>query len=61
MRFLKGVEFMKMVFEVFLVLLLSFVGSYLFCNITGLREVPETTLVTAISLMLFGSAYAYKL
>ena len=52
---------MKMVFEVFLVLLLSFVGSYLFCNITGLREVPETTLVTAISLMLFGSAYAYKL
>ena len=43
---------MKMVFEVFLVFLLAFVGSYLFCNITGLREVPETTLVTAISLML---------
>ena len=52
---------MKMVFEVFVVLMIAFFGSYIFCNVTGLREVPETTLVTAISLMLFDSAYAYKL
>ena len=52
---------MKMVLEVFVVCLLAFVGSYIFCSITGLREVAEITLVTAIALMLFGSAYAYKL
>ena len=52
---------MKMVLEVFVVCLLAFVSSCIFCNITGLREVPETTFVTAISLVIFGSAYTYKL
>ena len=45
MRFLKGVE-------VFVVLMIAFFGSYIFCNITGLKEVAEIALVTAISLML---------
>ncbi len=52
---------MKIVFEVFLVCLLAFVGSYLFCNITGLREVAETTLITAITLVIFYGDYIYKL
>ena len=52
---------MKMVFEVFLVSMLAFVGSYLFCNVTGLREVAETTLITAITLVIFTCAYVYKL
>ena len=52
---------MKMAFEVFLVLLLAFVSSCIFCNITGLREVAETTLITAITLVIFNGAYVYKL
>ena len=52
---------MKMVLEVFAVCLLAFVSSCIFCNITGLREVAETTLITAITLVIFNGAYVYKL
>ena len=41
---------MKMVLEVFVVCLLAFVSSYIFCSITGINEVAETTLITAITI-----------
>lgn len=50
-----------MVLEIFAVCLLAFVGSYIFCSIAGIKEVAETTLVTAIALVLFNGAYVYKL
>ena len=52
---------MKMVLEVFAVCLLAFVSGCIFCDITGLREVAETTLITAITLVIFNVAYVYKL
>ena len=52
---------MKRVLEVFAVFLLAFVSSYIFYSITGLREVAETTLLTAIALVIFMGAYVYKL
>ena len=52
---------MKRVLEVFAVFLLAFVSSYIFCSITGIKEVAETSLVTAVALVIFIEAYVYKL
>lgn len=52
---------MKMVREVIVVCLLAFVSSYIFCSITGIKEVAETTLITDIALVTLIGAYVYKL